>query len=66
MTYDIEPVEIPLFLRRQESHEDHKVPTLSNLRRVPSLSELSDDCTGMLELMMWAANARKPVLVFPT
>ena len=46
MTYDPVPVEIPLFLRRQESHEDRRVPTLGNLRRVPSMSELSDDYAG--------------------
>jgi len=46
VTYDSEPREIPLFYRRQESSEDHRVPTLNNLQRVSSFEDLSDDSSG--------------------
>ncbi|XP_052805642.1 protein C-ets-1-like isoform X2 [Mya arenaria] len=47
VTYDPVTREIPLFYRRQESNEDHRVPTLNNLQRVPSFDDLSDDCSDV-------------------
>ncbi|XP_052254302.1 protein C-ets-1-like [Dreissena polymorpha] len=42
VTYAPEPP-VPLLYRRQESSEDHRVPNLSSLQRVPSFDDLSDD-----------------------
>lgn len=30
-------------LSRQESSDDHRVPSLSNIQKVPSISDLTDD-----------------------
>ena len=46
VSYDPETCEVPLFLRRQESTEDHRVPTISKLPRVSSFEDLSDESRG--------------------
>ncbi|KAH3703524.1 hypothetical protein DPMN_078561 [Dreissena polymorpha] len=50
VTYAPEPP-VPLLYRRQESSEDHRVPNLSSLQRVPSFDDLSDDNSEWLQLL---------------
>ncbi|KAL4228759.1 Protein C-ets-1 [Mactra antiquata] len=47
VSYDVQTCEIPLYFRRQESTEDHRVPTLNNLQRVSSFEDLSDDSSDV-------------------
>ena len=50
VSYESESCEMPLFLRRQESNEDHRVPSLNSLQRVPSFEDLSDESRGKVKM----------------